>query len=172
MSQTDPEAVTAPTTAPAHEIGIGRVLPRVRQPGAVREPHVVEFRDVTKTYNPGRANEFTAIRHVTFVVEDLVDKGEFICVLGPSGCGKSTILRLIAGLGPQHPATSGQVLVMGRPVTRSSPMFTESPIWRAALKPAAPPLPSAPSLSILTLSPKVAMPAKLPCLSRKAAACD
>jgi NitT/TauT family transport system ATP-binding protein len=116
MSQTDPEAVTAPTTAPAHEIGIGRVLPRVRRPGAVREPHVVEFRDVTKTYNPGRANEFTAIRHVTFVVEDLVDKGEFICVLGPSGCGKSTILRLIAGLGPQHPATSGQVLVMGRPV--------------------------------------------------------
>jgi NitT/TauT family transport system ATP-binding protein len=116
MSHTDPEAVTAPAAAPAHEIGVGRVLPRVRPPGAVREPHVVEFRDVSKTYNSGRANEFTAIRHVTFVVEDLVDKGEFICVLGPSGCGKSTILRLIAGLGPQHPATSGQVLVMGRPV--------------------------------------------------------
>ena len=52
----------------------------------------------------------------TFVVEDLVDKGEFICVLGPSGCGKSTILRLIAGLGPQHPPTKGEVLVMGQPV--------------------------------------------------------
>jgi NitT/TauT family transport system ATP-binding protein len=50
-------------------------------------------------------------------VQDLVDKGEFICILGPSGCGKSTILRLIAGLRPQHPPTSGEVLVMGRHVT-------------------------------------------------------
>ena len=54
---------------------------------------------------------------MTFVVEDLIDKGEFICILGPSGCGKSTILRLIAGLPPQHPPTTGEVLVMGRHVT-------------------------------------------------------
>ena len=94
---------------------MGRVLDGVRQPAEVREPHVVEFRDVTKTYNPGRPNEFTAIRDVKFVVEDLVDKGEFVCILGPSGCGKSTILRLIAGLRPQHPPTSGEVLVMGQP---------------------------------------------------------
>ena len=53
---------------------------------------------VTKTYNAGTPQAFTAIRDVTFVVEDLPGKGEFICVLGPSGCGKSTILRLIAGL--------------------------------------------------------------------------
>ena len=96
---------------------MGRVLPAVRQPGEVRQPHVVEFRDVTKTYHPGRANEFTAIRHVQFVVEDLVDKGEFICILGASGCGKSTILRLIAGLRPHHPPTRGEVIVMGQPVT-------------------------------------------------------
>ena len=57
-----------------------------------------------------------AIRNVTFVVEDLVGKGEFICILGPSGSGKSTILRLIAGLRPQHPPTSGEVLVMGQKV--------------------------------------------------------
>ena len=50
-------------------------------------------------------NDYTAIRDVTFVVEDLPGKGEFVCVLGPSGCGKSTILRLIAGLAPQHPPT-------------------------------------------------------------------
>lgn len=116
MSHTEPEATTVSGAPPVQEVGMGRVLAGVRQPGAVREPHVVEFRDVTKTYNAGRANEFTAIRQVTFVVQDLVDKGEFVCVLGPSGCGKSTILRLIAGLGPQHPATSGDVLVMGRPV--------------------------------------------------------
>jgi NitT/TauT family transport system ATP-binding protein len=75
-------------------------------------PPVVEFRGVTKTF----ANGFTAIRDVTFTVEDLHGKGEFVAVLGPSGCGKSTILRLIAGLGPHHPPTQGQVLVAGRPV--------------------------------------------------------
>ncbi|MDX1947441.1 MAG: ABC transporter ATP-binding protein, partial [Pirellulaceae bacterium] len=52
----------------------------------------------------------------TVVVEDVPDKGEFVAILGPSGCGKSTILRLIAGLEPQHPATSGEVLVLGQPV--------------------------------------------------------
>ncbi len=61
-------------------------------------------------------NEYTAIRDVNFFVEDLPNKGEFVCVLGPSGCGKSTILRLIAGLPPQHPATSGEVLVQDAPV--------------------------------------------------------
>ncbi|MBN1944475.1 MAG: ABC transporter ATP-binding protein [Bradymonadales bacterium] len=83
--------------------------------------HVVEFVEVTKTYNPGRSNEFTAIRDVSFAVKDTPHKGEFICVLGPSGCGKSTILRLIAGLEPQHPPTCGQVLVMGKQVTGPGP---------------------------------------------------
>jgi NitT/TauT family transport system ATP-binding protein len=95
---------------------MGEVLAHVRAPGELERPRVVEFRHVTKSYNAGLPNEFTAIRDVTFAVEDLVDKGEFVCVLGPSGCGKSTILRLIAGLEPQHPATSGEVLVKGKPV--------------------------------------------------------
>lgn len=84
-------------------------------------PNVVEFRNVTKTYNEGRANANTAIKDVSFAVEDLPGKGEFICVLGPSGCGKSTILRLIAGLEPQHPPTLGEVLVLGRPVAGPGP---------------------------------------------------
>jgi ABC-type nitrate/sulfonate/bicarbonate transport system ATPase subunit len=96
---------------------MGEVLDHVRRPAEIARPHVVEFRHVTKTYNPGSSNAYTAIHDVTFVVEDLVGKGEFICVLGPSGCGKSTILRLIAALEPQHPATSGEVLVLGSPVT-------------------------------------------------------
>ncbi len=78
---------------------------------------VVEFVNVSKTYNVGGPNEFTAIKDVSFVVEDKPDHGEFIGVLGPSGCGKSTILKLIAGLEPQHPATTGTVSVLGRPVT-------------------------------------------------------
>jgi NitT/TauT family transport system ATP-binding protein len=79
--------------------------------GAAALPNVVEFRDVTK-----RFGDLTVIRDVTFSVRDLPDKGEFITILGPSGCGKSTVLRLIAGLRPQHPATEGTVLVFNKPV--------------------------------------------------------
>ena len=95
---------------------MGRVLDHVAQPGENHRPHVVEFRHVTKTYNANLPNDFTAIRDVNFVVSDLPNKGEFVCILGPSGCGKSTILRLIAALEPQYPATRGEVLVFGKPV--------------------------------------------------------
>ena len=77
---------------------------------------VVEFQNVTKTFNHGTPRAFTAVRDVSFTVHDIPDRGEFIAILGPSGCGKSTILRLIAGLRPQHPATSGNVLVDGQAV--------------------------------------------------------
>lgn len=86
------------------------------EPAASRPP-IVEFRRVTKTYNAGASNAFTAITDLTFSVVNKPDHGEFIAILGPSGCGKSTILRLIAGLAPQHPATQGEVLVSGKPVT-------------------------------------------------------
>ena len=98
------------------EVGVGKALKKVREPEEVPGNHVVEFRDVTKTYNAGHSNAFTAIKDVTFAVEDLTDAGEFVCILGPSGCGKSTILRLIAGLEPQHPPTIGDVLVHDEPV--------------------------------------------------------
>jgi len=84
--------------------------------GSPQSPAVVEFENVTKTYNVGRANAFTAIKDLSFSVGNIPSAGEFIGVLGPSGCGKSTILKLIAGLGPQHPATSGNVTVLGKPV--------------------------------------------------------
>jgi len=94
----------APATAP----DAGTIHPGT----AAASPPVVVFDKVTKTYDDG----FTAIKDVTFTVEDEPTKMEFVTILGPSGCGKSTILRLIAGLSPQHPATSGTVLVSGRPV--------------------------------------------------------
>ncbi|MGQ0537823.1 MAG: ABC transporter ATP-binding protein [Gemmatimonadaceae bacterium] len=75
-------------------------------------PPVVRFDKVGKTF----ANGATAIRDVSFVVHDLPDRMEFISILGPSGCGKSTVLRLIAGLPPHHPATTGTVRVYERPV--------------------------------------------------------
>lgn len=103
------------------QVGMGQVLEQVRTREQLALPTIVEFRKVTKTYNIGQANEFTAIKDVTFVVADLPNKGEFICVLGPSGCGKSTILRLIAGLEPQHPPTQGQVLVQDQAVEAPGP---------------------------------------------------
>ena len=75
-------------------------------------PPVVVFDRVTKTFDNG----FTAIKDVSFVVEDMPDKMEIVSILGPSGCGKSTVLRIIAGLSPHYPATSGIALVGGREV--------------------------------------------------------
>jgi len=117
MTDITPESATAAVAG--QPVGMSKVLPQVRTPEQLVRPDVVQFRNVTKTYNAGRPNAYTAIRDVNFVVEDRPDKGEFVCILGPSGCGKSTILRLIAGLEPQHPATTGSVLVFGRPVIGS-----------------------------------------------------
>ena len=79
-------------------------------------PAAVEFRDVTKIYGRGTPREYVAISHVSFTIPDVADHGEISSFLGPSGCGKSTVLRLVAGLEPQHPPTSGTVTVLGRPV--------------------------------------------------------
>ncbi len=79
-------------------------------------PELVTFRHVTKTFGEGRAAK-TAIEDVSFVVHDLPGKGELVTLVGPSGCGKSTVLRILAGLAPHFPPTSGEVLVFGKPVT-------------------------------------------------------
>jgi NitT/TauT family transport system ATP-binding protein len=79
-------------------------------------PAAVEFRGVTKVYGQGTPREYVAISDVSFTIPDVVDHGEISSFLGPSGCGKSTVLRLVAGLEPQHPPTTGTVTVLGRPV--------------------------------------------------------
>ncbi len=79
-------------------------------------PPAVEFRHVTKIYGLGTPREYVAIEDVCFTIPDVVDHGEISSFLGPSGCGKSTVLRLVAGLEPQHPPTSGSVTVLGREI--------------------------------------------------------
>lgn len=115
-SATPPPQASEPQ--PVADVGMGHVLSEVKHEPVQPRPPIVEFRGVSKTYNVGQANAFTAITDINFVVDDLHGKGEFVAVLGPSGCGKSTILRLIAGLEPQHAPTTGQVLVQNQPVTR------------------------------------------------------
>ncbi|HEY3440879.1 MAG TPA: ABC transporter ATP-binding protein [Paludibaculum sp.] len=85
------------------------------------ETMVVDFRKVSKTFHEGTSAEYTAIKDVTFAVPDRPDKGEFIGILGPSGCGKSTVLRLIAGLRPHFPATTGTVTVFGKEIEGPGP---------------------------------------------------
>jgi len=78
---------------------------------------VVEFRQVEKTFSPATPRAFTALRDVSFRVDDRPGAGEFIAIIGPSGCGKSTILNLIQGFSDVYPPTRGEVLVRGKPVT-------------------------------------------------------
>ncbi len=96
------------------------VKPKEVAVGPEPRPPVVDFQNVTKTFGEG-PKAFTAIKDVTFRIEDLPGKGEFIAILGPSGCGKSTVLRIIAGLSPQFPATSGTALVFGKPIPGPGP---------------------------------------------------
>lgn len=85
------------------------------EPAADR-PAAVAFRNVTKIYGAGTPREYVAISDVSFTIPDVADHGEISSFLGPSGCGKSTVLRLVAGLAPQHPPTSGSVSVLGEPI--------------------------------------------------------
>ncbi|MBI4866344.1 MAG: ABC transporter ATP-binding protein [Candidatus Wallbacteria bacterium] len=94
---------------------------RPHVPKSPDNPPVVVFQDVTKHFAAPGGGVFTAIERVSFTVEDIPGRGEFISILGPSGCGKSTILRILAGLKPSFPATAGTVTVKGQPVLAPGP---------------------------------------------------
>ncbi len=67
----------------------------------------VTVRDVAMVY--ARADRpLEALRGINLDIR----RGEFVSIIGPSGCGKSTLLRTIGGL---QQATSGEVLIGGRP---------------------------------------------------------
>ena len=83
---------------------------------ATAPPPIVEFRDVSKVWNPGTRLEYKALEHVSFSVTDVPNKGEFIAIIGPSGCGKSTMLNLLAGFHGVYPPTGGEILVRGKRV--------------------------------------------------------
>jgi len=71
---------------------------------------MIELLAVSKTYNAGRVNEFTAVREVSISIEP----GRVTALRGPSGSGKTTLLGLIGGL--TRP-TSGRVRLDGRDIS-------------------------------------------------------
>jgi NitT/TauT family transport system ATP-binding protein len=79
------------------------------QPTRAATP-AIELRGVTKRFPTRDGGQFTATRDLYLTV----GPGEFVAVVGPTGCGKSTSLSLISGLAP---ASAGEVLVQGKPVT-------------------------------------------------------
>jgi NitT/TauT family transport system ATP-binding protein len=100
------------------EVSTASVEPAGDATGTVAPaPPVVEFRKVTKTFNIGTDHPFTAVKDLSFAIEDKPHYGEFISIVGPSGCGKSTILNLIQGFSDVYPPTAGEVIVRNRVVT-------------------------------------------------------
>ena len=75
-------------------------------------PHLVELRDVHRTYRRGEET-VRALRGVSLAV----DAGDFLVVTGPSGSGKSTLLHIMAGL--DRPS-AGDVLLEGTSLSAMS----------------------------------------------------
>lgn len=53
---------------------------------------MVKLKNVCKVYNPGKSNEFEALKGVSCEIKD----GELVAVIGKSGAGKSTMLHILA----------------------------------------------------------------------------
>ena len=83
-------------------------------------PPVVEAKKVCKTFGVG-SRAFTALKDISFTIEDRPGAGEFVTMLGPSGCGKSTLLNLISGFSNVAPATSGELHVVPPSSDRMTP---------------------------------------------------
>ncbi len=117
-----PDAPLSPGAAPTPAPPDKPVVQPERAPAPVpaSPPDVVVFKHVTKTFGHG-PDAKVAIHDVSFVVEDAPNVGELVTIVGPSGCGKSTLLRILAGLKPHFPPTSGEVLVLGKPVQEAGP---------------------------------------------------
>ncbi len=73
---------------------------------------IIQVRDLKKIYRVGDV-DVPALRGVNLTVE----RGEFLTIVGPSGSGKSTLFHILGGL---TPATSGQVIIAGRDLSRIS----------------------------------------------------
>ena len=108
MESNTPQPAMSPIeVTPQKQLAAGVVAPEL-----TNLPVIVKFDKVTKVFGHGKSAQ-VALQDISFVVEDLPNTGELIAIVGPSGCGKSTLLRMIAGLQPHYPQTSGVIEVLG-----------------------------------------------------------
>lgn len=70
----------------------------------------IEFKNVCKKYKMGEVT-INALENTNFEIE----KGELVVIVGPSGAGKTTTLNILGGM---DSATSGEVIVDGKEVTK------------------------------------------------------
>lgn len=73
----------------------------------------IEFKNVNKNYKMGEIT-IKALDNTNFKIE----KGELVVIVGPSGAGKTTTLNILGGM---DTATSGDVLVDGKNITKLKP---------------------------------------------------
>ncbi len=71
---------------------------------------MIDLKHVTKVFNKGNSNEFTAINDVSLSII----AGKMTVLKGPSGSGKTTALSII---GAMTKPTSGRVDIFGREIT-------------------------------------------------------
>ena len=70
----------------------------------------IEFKNIVKEYKMGEIT-IKALDNTNFEIE----KGELVVIVGPSGAGKTTTLNILGGM---DKATSGQVIVDGKEITK------------------------------------------------------
>ncbi|MCF8358262.1 MAG: ABC transporter ATP-binding protein [Prolixibacteraceae bacterium] len=74
---------------------------------------MLKIDNITKTFNPGTANEVKALQGVTLEIKE----GSFVCVLGTNGSGKSTMLNAVAGT---FMVDNGKITLDGTNITKWS----------------------------------------------------
>ncbi|MDL2321391.1 ABC transporter ATP-binding protein [Desulfosarcina sp. OttesenSCG-928-B08] len=74
---------------------------------------LLQVKGVCKTYRQ-RPPAVEVLHNISFSIAER----QFVTLLGSSGCGKTTLLTLVAGF---HQATSGTLIISGRPVAGPGP---------------------------------------------------
>jgi putative ABC transport system ATP-binding protein len=77
---------------------------------------LIQVEEVSKVYNPGKADELTALSAASLSI----DRGEVAVLTGPSGSGKTSLLSLI---GCMARPTEGKIFVDGKDVVKLPERF-------------------------------------------------
>ena len=71
---------------------------------------MIELYNITKTFNPGKENQFVALKDISLTIE----QNRITVLKGPSGSGKTTLASLV---GCMSRPTSGRIKINGRETT-------------------------------------------------------